>query len=118
MKGIVYSNDFFKIATDIDVVVDHLKRSLLTTFGERVQNYNYGSAFRQYIFNFEPIIRQDIIAEFERIVEKEVPAQYEVFDVNIDQNYEEHKIILTFSLRDKATNEVIPVEQDFLREEE
>lgn len=118
MKGIVYSDDFFKIASDIDVIVDHLKRSFLTSFGERVQNYNYGSNFKNYIFNFEPIIRQDILIEFERIITKEVPSQYEVFDASLDEDYTDNKLILTFSIKDKSTNEVVQIEQDFLREEE
>lgn len=118
MKGIAYSDDFLMIKSDIDLVADHLKRAILTSPGERVHNNNYGSKFLEYLFHFEPVIRQDIVAEIKGIVKKVVPTDYEATNYIIESIFEEHKLILTFDLKNKRTNEVVRISQDFLREEE
>jgi phage baseplate assembly protein W len=113
MTGIAYSDDFFKIVKDIDVVADNLRRYILTSPSERVQNYPYGSKFMEYLFQYDPVIRQDIIAELEKIAAKVVPAEYEISNYIIESIPDEYKMKLTFDLKDRRTNEVVVVKQDF-----
>lgn len=116
MTGITYSDDFIKITSDIDLVADRIRRSILTSPGERVQNYNFGGKFLGYLFQFEPVIRQDIIAELVKIANKVVPAEYEANNYIIETDYDNHKLTVSYDLKSKADNKVVHISEDFLEE--
>jgi hypothetical protein len=116
MTGITYSNDFIKITSGIDLVADRIRRSILTSPGERAQNYGFGSKFLGYLFQFEPVIKQDIIAELVKIANKVVPSDYEASNYIIETDFENHKLTVTYDLKSKATNEVVKISEDFLEE--
>jgi hypothetical protein len=118
MTGITYSDDFIKITSDISLVADRIRRSILTSPGERVQNYNFGSKFLGYLFQFEPVIKQDIIAELTKIAGKVIPSDYEASNYIIETDYENHKLTVTYDLKSKTTNEVVQISEDFLEDTE
>lgn len=116
MKGISYSEDFIKIKSGIDLQKDNLIRALLTTFGERVQTYSFGSRFGLYIFEFAPVIEQDIKREFNRIVSNYVSSDYTVSGFSLKKNEDNSKLTLEFSIMENTSLKVKNVSQEFVKE--
>ncbi|MFW6225426.1 MAG: GPW/gp25 family protein [bacterium] len=74
MKGIaIYDTDFFSVKSDRDLVIESIKRILLTSPGEHVGNLSFGSYIKDYLFNFENIIIEDIEQEITRALNRWEP---------------------------------------------
>lgn len=63
MQGIgLYDNDnnFLAIKKDKDLVIENVKRVLLTLPGENVGNLEFGCRIREYLFDFENYLIEDL----------------------------------------------------------
>lgn len=61
MKGIgFYNKDFITIKSEKDLITESIKRILLTLPGERVGNLEFGSRLREYLFDFDNVLLEDL----------------------------------------------------------
>lgn len=56
----LYDNDFPVIKSDRDLIIENIKRILTTLPGEDVGNLEFGCRLREYLFNFENVLLEDI----------------------------------------------------------
>jgi len=64
IKGIVfYNRAFFSMASDEVLIKENVSRILLTTPGERINNPRFGSKLKQYLFELESIMREEVESE-------------------------------------------------------
>jgi len=61
MTGIgIYGESFLQIKQDEELISENIKRILTTLPGEQVGNLKFGSRVREYLFNFESVLLEDI----------------------------------------------------------
>jgi len=58
-----YDTDFLVIDEDIDVLRESVKRIIMTSPGERVNNPLFGCKLKRYLFDFETYLEEDIKGE-------------------------------------------------------
>ena len=56
----LHNTDFPIIKSDQDLIIENVKRVLLTLPGEQVGNLNFGCRLREYLFEFEKVLEEDI----------------------------------------------------------
>lgn len=111
MRGIGYGEDFFVIKKDEELIKEHLTRLIMTTNGERVNNYGFGSLLREYLFNFTPVILQDIEDKFYDMIGNKMP-EIEVFGFSVIIK-DEHTLSISFNVKKKESLEKFLYKQDF-----
>ena len=68
MKGLgFYSQDFFSIKTQRDLIRENILRVLLTSPGERL-NSNFGCKLKDYLFEQSTILVQEIEDEIKKAI--------------------------------------------------
>jgi len=61
LKGIgLYGSDFPIIKSDKELIMENLKRVIMTLPGEDVGNLEFGCRLREFIFDFKTILLEDI----------------------------------------------------------
>ena len=97
-----YTTDFFEIQSDKTLLLERLKRILLTIPGERVNNTEFGSHLKMYLFETDanvlanlPTILRDDLNKWEPTVN--------VQDISVD--IEDHIAYVKISLSMKDTGE-------------
>jgi phage baseplate assembly protein W len=74
MKAVaIYTNDFFTIKEDEDAIKESISRILVTLPGERVNNPTFGSKVREFIFQLDVILEEDITSEIQSAVTRWEP---------------------------------------------
>lgn len=74
MKGIAYYNeDFFTVKEDEELLQENIARILLTSPGERINNPYFGCKLKQFLFEFDSYIIEDIKFEIKSAIEKWEP---------------------------------------------
>lgn len=74
MKGVAYYNkDFLAIKEDEDLLKESVIRILLTSPGERVNNPNFGCKLKEFLFEFDVYILEDIKYEIRKSIERWEP---------------------------------------------
>lgn len=113
MKGIGYGKDFFSILEEEDLIKEHLTRLIMTNFGERVNNYYYGTSIKDYLFNFSKVVAQDVEINFLKIVEEGIP-EITVSDFKVELVGDDEKLIqISFTIKKKETLEEFTYKQNF-----
>lgn len=74
MQGLIfYNRDFLTMAEDEVLIKENISRILLTTPGERVNNPNFGSKLKLYIFELDSIMREEVEGEISSSITKWEP---------------------------------------------
>ena len=74
MNGVaLYGEDFFVIKKDQDLIKENITRILLTAPGERVNNSDFGSPLKDYLFEQESVVRNDISDRIKSSIERWEP---------------------------------------------
>ena len=64
MKSIaLYTTDFLEIKEDESAIKENISRILTTLPGERVNNPTFGSKIREYLFQIDVILQEEIEGE-------------------------------------------------------
>jgi len=83
MIGISYYNDdFFTLKENEVLLKENIVRILLTTPGERINNPLFGCHLKEFLFEFDTYILEDIKFEIKRAIEKWEP-RVKIFNVVI-----------------------------------
>jgi phage baseplate assembly protein W len=86
MKGVaLYGEDFFIIKEDLELKKENITRILLTSPGERVNNLEFGSPLKDYIFEQESIIRIDLIERIKTAIQRWEP-RVKVNDLRLEES--------------------------------
>lgn len=94
MKGIAYYNqDFLVIKEDEELLKESITRILLTSPGERVNNPNFGCKLKEFLFDFDVYILEDIKYEIRKAIERWEP-RVTVSNITIT-NQEEFKFFVS-----------------------
>lgn len=56
----LHGTDFPIIKSDKELIIENVKRVLLTLPGEQVGNLNFGCRLREYLFEFEKVLMEDV----------------------------------------------------------
>lgn len=74
MKGVAYYNsDFLTIKEDEELLKESITRILLTSPGERVNNPNFGCKLKEFLFDFDVYLLEDIKYEIRKAIERWEP---------------------------------------------
>lgn len=85
MKGVsLYGEDFFVIKENQELKKENITRILLTSPGERVNNPDFGSPLKEYIFEQESIVRNDIIERLKSSIERWEPS-VQINDIKLEE---------------------------------
>ena len=69
MKGIsLYNEDFFDIKEDNALLKENITRILLTQPGERVNNPQFGSRLKSFIFEPDNVLQNDVVRDLEKAI--------------------------------------------------
>jgi len=100
MKGFgIYGEDFIQLKSDIDLIKENIKRLLITVPKERVGNLYYGSRVREFLFNFEYILREDLEMTIVSAINAFEP-RVKVLNIDIKRDEElVNKIYITLNLQ-------------------
>lgn len=106
MQGIgLYDNDFPSIKKDKDLIMENVKRILLTLPGEDVGDLSFGCRLREYIFEFENVLLEDIEQVIISALNKWEP-RIVIFNVDVKQDPEmREKMYVTIDMALKETFE-------------
>lgn len=99
MKGVAYYNDdFFSIKEDEELLRENMIRIILTSPGERVNNPLFGCKLKEFLFDFDNYILEDIKLEIIKSVQKWEP-RVSITGVYItkEENYRFHVLIEAIS---------------------
>lgn len=106
-KTIVTRNGFYTIEETNAMILDHIKRILLTSFGERVGHIQIGSDLTRYFFEQENYFVETIQANLKIVIERNEPL-VNVNAVNIVSGVGgEYVVSVLVSLKDDNT--LIPI---------
>jgi len=56
----LYDNEFPVIKSDRELIIENIKRVITTMPGENVGNIEFGCRLREYLFNFENVLLEDL----------------------------------------------------------
>jgi len=115
MKGIGYGDDFFIIKKDEALIKEHITRMILTSNGERVGNYSFGSNISNYLFNFSLLIKQDIEANFVDLLKNKMP-DITISNFSVKSNQDIKTMYISFDIIKNETLEKFYYEQGFTSE--
>lgn len=114
MKGIgLYDTDFPVIKEDKDLVMENVKRILTTLPGENVGNLEFGCRLREFIFDFENVLLEDLEQIIIAAITKWEPRVI-IFETSVktDPEMKTHmNVILSLALREdyEKFNVEIPI---------
>jgi phage baseplate assembly protein W len=115
MQGIgLYDSDFPTIKKDKDLIMENVKRIILTLPGENVGNLDFGCRLREYIFDFENVLLEDIEQVVVSALNKWEP-RIVIFSVDVRQDPEMREkmyVVIDMALREtfERFNTQIPIE--------
>ncbi len=74
MRGIgIYGEDTFTTKEDLDLYKESITRILLTSPGERVCNPLFGSRFKEFIFELDVIMQEEVNNEVVKAINRWEP---------------------------------------------
>jgi phage baseplate assembly protein W len=74
MYGIsFYDNDFFVKKTDNELILEEITRVLQTIPGERINNSEFGSSLKMYLYEFGSKVKADLGAIIKKDLERWLP---------------------------------------------
>ena len=74
MKGIsFYNTDFFNIKEGNNLIKENITRILLTQPGERINNPQFGSNLKSFIFDPENVLKNDVVRNLEKSINRWEP---------------------------------------------
>lgn len=116
MKGIGYGDDFFIIKGDEALIKEHLTRLMLTSPGERPNNYFYGSNLKNYLFNFSDVVKQDMETTFIDLIKEKVP-EITIKNFSVVLSEDKNTMFVKFDIFKNETLESYEYSQGFSLEE-
>jgi uncharacterized protein len=73
-KGVShFGEDFYLIKSDNDLIKENIERILLTAPGERIMNTAFGCNLKNYIFEPDTILKEDVISDIKSAITKWEP---------------------------------------------
>lgn len=114
MKGIgLYDSEFPVIKTDKELIIENVKRVITTLPGENIGNLEFGCRLREYLFNFENVLLEDLEQVIISAINRWEPRVV-IFsvDVKVDPEMREKiHVLLDMALREtfERFNETIPI---------
>jgi phage baseplate assembly protein W len=73
-KGVAhFGEEFFLIKSDNDLIKENIERILLTAPGERVMNTTFGCNLKNYIFEPDVILKEDVLSDIRKSITKWEP---------------------------------------------
>lgn len=104
MKGIGnFTDDFFKIKSDKDLIIESVTRILTTDVGECYGLPSFGCQLKRYLFSFKNVLLEDIEWVISSAINKWEPR---VNIIYIDvENDDEESVELGITLQIKSTLE-------------
>lgn len=112
IKGpIFYNKSFFIIEEDENLLKENITRILLTLPGERVNNPQFGSRLRLFIFELDSILQEDLKNEILSAINRWEP-RVNILDIQT-QNVNERAIALKIACQNKDTLEEFDFEKIF-----
>lgn len=110
MKAItLYTGDFLTIQEDEAAVRENISRILITRPGERVNNPNFGSKVREFLFAIDVVMQEEIESEIARAVNRWEP-RVQITNVSTERK-NENTFIVNISGAFKDTLEPFTYEQ-------
>jgi phage baseplate assembly protein W len=74
MQGVAhFGEDFFLIKSDNDLIKENIERILLTAPGERVMNTSFGCNLKNYIFEPDTILKEDVLSDIRKAINRWEP---------------------------------------------
>jgi len=74
MKGVAHFGDeFFTIKIDNDLIKENIERILLTAPGERVMNTAFGCNLKNYIFEPDSVLQEDVVSDIRKSINRWEP---------------------------------------------
>lgn len=106
LQGIgLYGNDFLVIKKDQDLIIENVRRILLTLPGENVGNLEFGCKLREFIFDFENVLLEDVEREIALSLARWEP-RIVIFQIDVKQDPEmREKIYVVIDMALKETFE-------------
>lgn len=103
LQGIgLYGEEFPVIKSDKELIMENVRRVLTTLPGENVGNLEFGCRLREYLFNFENVLLEDI----EQVIASAI-ARWEprvvVFTIDVrvdDEMREKIHVLIDMALRE------------------
>lgn len=68
-----YNQDFFLIKEDTEAIKENITRILLTQPGERINNPFFGSKLKEFLFEIETVLSQDLEREIKNAISRWEP---------------------------------------------
>lgn len=103
MQGIgFYDTDFPVIKRDRDLIMENVRRVLLTIPGECVGNLEFGCRLREYVFEFDNVLEEDLEQEIITAINRWEPRVV-IIDVNLEKDpemQEKFRIKMNLALRE------------------
>jgi phage baseplate assembly protein W len=113
LKGIgFYNNDFFIVKTGYDNLKEKIKRILMTVPGERVNNPEFGSRLKTFLFSFDTTLRDRFSQAITEDLQRWEPT-ISVNDVSVD-SIDNHIAKITINFTVKATGDNIDYSLDLM----
>lgn len=106
MQGIaLYDTGFPIIKKDRDLIMENVKRILLTLPGEDVGDLEFGCSLRSYLFDFENVLLEDIEQAVASALARWEP-RIVIFSIDVKQDLEvREKIYIVIDMALKETFE-------------
>ena len=86
-------DDFFEVKTDNDLLSESISRILLTVPGERVNQPEFGSNLKSFLFELDDALDEEIKVEIASVIQRWEP-RVSLQDIILTKNIVEHRLFI------------------------